>query len=124
MSRGYLPLLVALAFGAAGCATSYGTPVSQSKFGQIREGVSTKADVIRLLGQPTASNINSDGSEVLHYLSGKQGVDAAFFIPIVGPLVGEQRSKRQHIQILVNKKGVVEKSTSTESDTPMTFGTW
>lgn len=118
-SRVVLPSVLVL---LAGCATSFGTPVAQEKLGQIREGVSTKADVIRLLGQPSAIDMNSDGSEVLKYQSSKFAMDAANFIPIVGPFVGKRNYKQQSIQILVNKKGIVEKYTATEPDAPMAYG--
>ena len=102
--------LLAVMLGTSGCAgmlfsAMYSTPrLATEKLSQIEEGVSTKADVIRLLGQPASISKNSDGSEVLHYTSRQY--------PML--LIGSW--KQQSVEVEVDKKGVVQKYQVLEGD--------
>jgi outer membrane protein assembly factor BamE (lipoprotein component of BamABCDE complex) len=105
--------ILAASLGISGCSgmllsAMYSTPrLATEKLSQIKEGVSTKADVIRLLGQPTSVSKDSDGSEVLRYTSTQY--------PALMGVVGAW--KAQSIEVQVDKAGVVQKYQVWEGDT-------
>lgn len=49
----------------AGCVTQHGTPITQDQIAQIKQGATTKTDLLSLLGRPISSAQNSDGTEVV-----------------------------------------------------------
>jgi len=60
----YIVVLLA-ALVIAGCVTQHGTPIAQEQISQIKQGVTTKAELLALLGRPISSAQNSDGTEVV-----------------------------------------------------------
>jgi len=102
--------LVAVILGTSGCAnmivsSMYSTPrIPTEKLSQLKEGVSTKADVIRLLGKPTTVSRGSDGSEVLKYTSTQY--------PAL--MVGTWKS--QNVEVHLDAKGILQKYHVSEGD--------
>jgi len=114
-------ILVVLALGLLGCATS-GKPIQQDKVVQIKEGVTTKEEVIALMGKPAIHTLNGDGKEIMMYTHIKANTRASSFIPVVGLFVSGADMKQQSLQILIGKEGKVEKYIFTDSETPMNTG--
>ena len=81
----------------------------------IKEGETTKAQVLELLGGPTSATITTDGKEILMYHAMKISSAPQNFIPFVGLVQSRMDTDTQIMNILLSKEGVVEKVTSTES---------
>ncbi len=130
----YMVLL--LMFLLSGCASS-GNPavLDQAAVGQIKEGVSTKEDVSRLLGKPntmgrgagtlpgvTSLPLTLQGNyEVWIYQHVSVETDAATFIPIVGLVAGGATAQTTSLTLYFNEKGVVQylQTSSSESHSGM-----
>lgn len=78
--------LFALAVILAGCA-SHGVMVSDQQVQQFKRGVTTEAEVVAALGQPTTVT-TFNGMRMLVYSGAYAQARPASFIPIIGPLVG------------------------------------
>jgi outer membrane protein assembly factor BamE (lipoprotein component of BamABCDE complex) len=50
-----------------GCVTTLGHQIDQSAYSQIHKGVSTKEDVVELLGSPNQEVENEDGTSTFIY---------------------------------------------------------
>ncbi len=50
-----------------GCVTTLGHQIDQSAYSQIKKGVSTKEDVVELLGSPNQELENEDGTSSFIY---------------------------------------------------------
>ncbi len=112
---------IVLTIFLAGCAT-VGKPIDQDKLAQIKEGVTTKTEVIALFGQPYVVSLNSDGKEVLTYQYTKVKNKASNFIPGVNLLAGGMDMKQEMLQVLISADAKVEKYVLTASDTPINSG--
>jgi len=64
----YLSLLFTC-FGSffMGCVSTLGHQIDQSAYSQIRKGVTTKEDVVELLGSPNQEVENEDGTSTFIY---------------------------------------------------------
>ncbi len=120
MSRAMALLLVALA--SLGCASYGGPRVSQEKIAQVKEGQTTRAQVIEILGSPMTSTLTSDGKEVFMYYSGTARSSAQNFIPVVNLVQSKVNMDTQSINVLFNKDGIVEKMTATNSKSDVKYG--
>lgn len=105
----------------SGCAT-VGKPIEQDKLASIKEGQTTKQEVINLLGKPYMITMSSDGKEMLMYQYVKSQIRASTMVPIVGLFVGGADTKQQILQVLIDKDGKVEKYIFNDSDTPINSG--
>lgn len=105
----------------SGCAT-VGKPIEQDKLASIKEGQTTKQEVINLLGKPYMITLGSDGKEIMTYQYVKSQIRASTMVPIVGLFVGGADTKQQIFQVLIDKDGKVEKYVFTDSDTPINSG--
>jgi hypothetical protein len=104
--------------------------LTSDKISQIKKGITTKAEVIDLLGQPDSVGMMGDGRRMMMY-SGMQGkIDnsqSAFgAIPIAGALIPEHTSQimhRQSLQVILSSDDVVQdyeySDNASESDTSM-----
>lgn len=70
----------------AGCV-SHGVQVSAEKVAQFKPGVTTEADVVAALGQPT-SVTSMNGQRLLSYAGAQAQARPTSFIPIVGLFAG------------------------------------
>ena len=104
-----------------GCATG-GTKVDTNKLSQIKEGVTTKEEVVQLLGKPYMVNLNSDGKTVLMYQYTKASNRPSNFIPGLSLLAGGIDMQQQIVQILLDKNDKVEKFISNDSNSAMNYG--
>lgn len=110
-----------LCFMLIGCA-SVGKPIEQNKLSQIKEGVTTKQEVIALLGKPEMVSLTSDAKEIMMYQHFTYKTRASTFIPVVGLMTGGGDMKQQILQILIDKDGKVEKYIFNNSDNPINSG--
>jgi len=104
-------LTLFLAFAGAlitGCATTLGHEIDQSSYQQIKKGVSTKADVIDLLGSPNDEIENEDGSSTFVYTFTK------YSHGIYGLGAGVDT---QSARIRFNSKGIVIAKSKQNGDT-------
>jgi hypothetical protein len=96
--------LTILALGLAGCM-SINKPIDPSKLTQLKPGVSTEADAIALLGEPTSSRYMPNGGKMLFYASAKTDINPAAFIPYVGLAFMHVDTKNQSAQLLFGPDG-------------------
>lgn len=96
-----------------GCATTHniGNEFDSGAINKIKTGVSTKSDVLSLMGQPFRKNTSPDGISIWSYLltTSTSTRTAKNYIPLVGGLYGgkyERESK--DLTISFNKSNVVE----------------
>lgn len=80
-------ICVMVACVLAGCAAS-GVKVSERHMESLQPGVTTRADVIRLLGEPTSVSTHFDGTSMMVYSHVRAQARPASFIPIVGAFAG------------------------------------
>lgn len=50
-----------------GCSSSIGTLISQEDVAKIKKGETTKAEIVKLFGDPQSINIISDSTYVINY---------------------------------------------------------
>ncbi len=105
----------------AGCAT-VGKPIEQSKIQQIKEGITTKQEVIQLLGKPFMVNLTSDGKSILMYQYVKVKNKATNFVPVVNIFAGGMDMNQQILQILLDKNDIVEKYILNDSNSEINSG--
>jgi outer membrane protein assembly factor BamE (lipoprotein component of BamABCDE complex) len=97
----------------AGCASSsYGTKLDKNKVAQIQKGVTTRAEVEQMLGQPENVSLMGDGRRMMmySYTESNAHVKGTSFIPIAGAFMGgsEGTMHHQQLQVVLNKNDVVE----------------
>jgi outer membrane protein assembly factor BamE (lipoprotein component of BamABCDE complex) len=105
----------------AGCATA-GKEVASDKVSQIQKGVTTEADVLKLLGTPQTKTLSSDGKVIMLYQFTKVKTKPATLIPVVGLLAGGMDMRMQMLTILVGTDGKVENYTLNDSMTDVNSG--
>ena len=109
MRRVVLGLMIAALSTAALAEPSAADIASQFKI-----GVATPADVIAKLGAPMSEVKNSDGTEMLTYVSSSGHVKAATFVPIVGLFAGGTVSRSSSLVFTFDANGLL-KSTGTSN---------
>ena len=105
--------LVALAMVVlvrCGVHSTTGTKFSQDQITQIKEGKTTKTQVLEMLGPPMSVNMNHEGKEILTYYSNDMQMAPGVF-------QREMKMNMQTAQVLVTKEGIVEKVISNTSQT-------
>lgn len=97
---------------SVGCASSSTGPAMDAKqVAQIKKGVTTRSELSKMLGAPSASNVLPDGRRLLVYSSLQSNTDfSSYAIPIVGPMFSgpKMSSRNQQLQVYLNKADVVE----------------
>lgn len=76
----------------SGCVAT-GVQVSNEQAAAFQKGVSTQAEVIGKLGNPTSTTVLPNGERQLMYIYTQAQARPSSFIPIVGALVGGADSK-------------------------------
>jgi len=97
--------------GFTGCTISKGPKVEQSSVSKIEKGVTTKSDLIAQFGNPSSSEINSEGKETLTWAGASGSVDAKSMIPLVGRFVGDRSTGISVLTVILGKDGKVESYT-------------
>ena len=111
-----------------GCAT-VGSNYDSNKVSQIIEGKTTKAEVIRLLGEPTMTGnstggLSGDGqfSSYAVFSYGRSTARPETFIPVVGVLVGGADSETKSLTVFFDENDVVTSTTSSEMKSSVNTG--
>lgn len=111
----------------AGCATS-GRDFSQQDADSIKSGVTTRAEVIEMLGRPTGvisgnsnaltgeSRMGGESVSGITYNYSNLQVDALSLIPIVGLFAGSSDGTNKMLQVYFDKKDVVTETLYTTQD--------
>lgn len=107
-------IILVVIVAVLGCATA-GTRVSRENLSRVKEGETTRHQVIEILGAPPNSTLTSDGKEIFtyHFTSIKSAPQN--FIPIVGLIQSRMDMDTEITQVLFTRDGIVEKVTSTAS---------
>lgn len=105
--------VIAATAALAGCAAS-GVQVSQSAATQFKEGVTTEAQIIEKLGNPTTTTI-ANGLKTITYTGAQYRTSAATFIPIVGLFAGGTDYSVTVAAYQINSQGVLNKVTYSTS---------
>jgi hypothetical protein len=88
----------------SGCVWKGGQQVEQKAVEQIKKGVTTRAEVERLLGSPTSVTIIPGGhGRILMYSSWELKA-----VPLPVPFSPRSRTRNQMLQINLNKDDIVE----------------
>jgi hypothetical protein len=98
-----------------GCA-SHGVMVAPEKVATLKRGVSTEADAVATLGQPT-SITNYNGVRVLVYSGAQAQARPASFIPFIGPFVGGADSQASVVMLHFGTNGILTDVVSSQSRT-------
>ncbi|MGE8335743.1 hypothetical protein [Pseudomonas laurylsulfatiphila] len=95
--------LVAVCLLAA--CTTYGKPVTQEQLDQIKQGVTTKEDLLGSFGPPLATARNSDGTQVMSWGYANVGFAGTSY-------------KNQALSVVLDSAGKVVSFTTTETANP------
>ena len=106
--RRFISVLSAIAFSliVAGCASS-GREINTTNASKIQKGVSTKADVKRLVGEPQQISNDSDGNQTWSYTYTRATAKGTSFIPIAGAFMGGVNTQNQSLIVKFNPEGTV-----------------
>jgi outer membrane protein assembly factor BamE (lipoprotein component of BamABCDE complex) len=95
----------ALVTAISGCASHSGKQVRPTQLGGFQKGVTTEAEVIRALGAPNTSTMNSDGEKTITYAFAQYKIRGSTFIPIVGLFTGGSDVKTNSTIFMFDKDG-------------------
>lgn len=90
-----------------GCASA-GVKIDRSATENIRKGVTTKAQVIALLGAPSSDSLTGDGREMMIWSYAHTRVKGTTFIPVAGIFVGGSNTRLTTFQVILTKGKIVE----------------
>ena len=90
----------------AGCASS-GREINTENALKIEKGVSTKADVKRLVGEPQQIANDSEGNQTWTYKYERATAKGTSFIPIAGAFMGGVNTQNQTLVVKFNPEGTV-----------------
>ena len=79
--------MIATVLVCTACASG-GTAVSESTASKFKEGVTTEADVLRVLGKPQNTMVTANHHRILVYVGVSAHANAASYIPVVGLFAG------------------------------------
>jgi len=110
-------LIACCALLVAGCAT-HGTKVEQDQLSKIEEGVTTKAQIVEMVGAPDHIALVGEGKEVLIYEHIRSKNTVQNFIPVVSLVQSKYEQEITQTNFLIGKDGVLEKisTNTTEKD--------
>jgi len=104
-----------------GCAST-GRRIDRVKASEIKEGVTTRGEVLELLGNPYGTSLTDDGKEKLNYVFVRMNTKARNFIPFIGLFIGGADTEKETLQILIGKDGKVEKQSYNKANEEVKLG--
>jgi len=107
-------LVMGAALGLAACAST-GVQVTEQQTQSFKVGTSTYADVVAKLGNPTTTNLSSDGTRTAVYSYSAFQQRPENFIPYIGPLIAGADMKSSEVTFTFDKKGVLTSTSSSQS---------
>lgn len=108
-------IIVMFVFAVLSGCVSAGRPIDQNAVSQIKEGISTKDDVVRLMGQPYQISKRSGGLTEFTYVFVQASPKASSFIPVIGAFVGGANVSQQTLVVAFDDSNTVKSFTSTTS---------
>jgi outer membrane protein assembly factor BamE (lipoprotein component of BamABCDE complex) len=91
----------------AGCASA-GVKVDPAAAAKIQKGVTTKDQVIALLGAPMTDTLSSNGKEIMAWSYAQARATGVTYIPIVGLFAGGADTKTTSFQVVLDERKIVE----------------
>lgn len=98
-------VMTLLAACVLAACTTYGKPVTQAQLDQIKQGVTTKEELLTSFGKPLASTRNSDGTQVLSWGYTKVGFAGSSYA-------------NQGLSVVLGADGKVVSYTTTDMSNP------
>ena len=98
--------LLATALLITGCA-SVGHKLDESKVDQIKKGVTTRDQVVQLVGSPNQITRDGFGRVIFQYIYSRATTKASTFIPIVGAFAGGANVQTQMLMVTFDTNNVV-----------------
>lgn len=98
-------ILMLIAACALVACTSYGKPVTEAQLDAIKQGVTTKEDLLSSFGQPLAVTRNSDGTQVMSWGYAHVGFAGSSY-------------KNQALSVILDASGKVVSYTTTDMSNP------
>ena len=102
--------------------TSVGKKIDPETLQQIKEGVTTEQEVIKLLGKPFMKTLTSDGKTIMMYQYTKVKNRPENYIPIVNIFASGMDMRQQIVTVLIDKSGNVEKYTFNDAESEINSG--
>jgi len=94
------------------CVTS-GRKIEQSSVDKIQKGVTTRAEVLQLLGSPDQLTRDSSGKVTMNYHYMRATAKPEGFIPVVGLFAGGANTQNQSVIVVCGSDGIVSDVIST-----------
>jgi len=117
MKKVFTLLFVALSI--AGCASTGNQNVKaatqESVKAQLKEGVTTKEEVRKMLGEPTSVSFTDSGNEIWTFKYSEAQSHASNFIPIVSLFSSGADVKNKEVVVLFDKDSKITKYTMRET---------
>jgi len=104
-----------------GCASS-GRRIDPNAVSQIQRGVTTRPEVLRLLGSPESMTTLGDGTTQMLYHYVRATTKGTTFIPIAGAFVGGSNVEQQMVIVLIGPDGLVREVSTTASAQDVNMG--
>ena len=92
-----LILILIAASLLTGCV-SYGRKIDQAKVSEIKTGVTTRAQVIQLIGSPDQIT-DANGTVMFMYMYVHSSATASTYIPIVGAFAGGANTQNEMVMV-------------------------
>ena len=104
-------LLVITSFLLVGCVATQSdvrySGVENSQLRQIKQGITTKDQLVAMVGEPTVENMTEDGAEILRYkCTETRDNQFAMFPP---PIAIKDKREMEHTIVFKIKDGVVQR---------------
>ena len=106
-----------LVFAGAGCVsgTTGNQKLTQDNVSKIQKGVTTRQQVVEILGEPQSTQLLGDGRQTMFYIGtqSKSDFGQSVFqgIPIIGvvvPTTDTNTTRRETLQIILNANDIVQ----------------
>jgi hypothetical protein len=118
-----MKVIIGICFIVLSSCASYGEKIDRSYANEIKEGVTTEANILQNLGKPTSIGLSSSGDRTMTYMHFSTEVKAATFIPIVGIFAGGSDSQTTVFIITIDgKTGLVKDWNYNESNSEVNNG--
>ena len=98
-----------------------GREISPESLAKIKEGETTKQEVIQLLGEPSYKT-ESDQASMFRYSHIESEFTPESYIPVVGMFIWEQERDSTTISIFFNLKGIVSRVSKSTGDIKSDLG--
>jgi len=104
-------LLVVTSILLAGCVISDSSVrysgVENSQLRQIKQGITTKEQLVEMVGEPTEQSMTDDGAEILKYKCTTTKDNQ--FVMFPPPIVIDDKKETEHIVVFKIRDGIVQR---------------